>query len=462
MTELTTLTAISPIDGRYGHKTELLRETFSEYGLIRFRVLVEIRWILALSNNPDIEEIPVFSKATQSELGDLIDDFSPSDATRIKEIELTTNHDVKAVEYFLKKQFASNIELKSVSEFLHFACTSEDINNLCHALMLNEARSAQLEPVLLELIENLCQLSELNASQPMLARTHGQTASPTTIGKEIAIFVHRLKRQLDQFAEIEVLGKFNGAVGNFNAHLAAYPELDWMEISKNFVESLGLNWNPHTTQIESHDYIAEYFHCLIRINNIVLDFCRDIWAYISMAYFTQISVQGEVGSSTMPHKVNPIDFENAEGNIGIANALFSHLASKLTISRWQRDLSDSTALRNIGVGIAHSLIAYQSCLKGLGKLEVNKSTIQADLDDAWEVLAEPLQTVMRRHGVEDSYEKLKQLTRGNKISKSSLTKFITELSLSEEIKKQLLDLSPDSYIGNAAQQALEIVAKTRN
>jgi adenylosuccinate lyase len=456
------LNSISPVDGRYAGKTDALRTIFSEYGLIRFRLLVEVRWLQALSANSDIAEVPVFSTKTMALLDSLIDHFSLSSAERIKEIERTTNHDVKAVEYFLKEQIAENEELKAVSEFLHFACTSEDINNLSHALMLAEARQMHLLPMTRELIDALCDLAEQHAGLSMLARTHGQTASPTTLGKEIAIFVHRLQRQVTQLDAVDTLGKFNGAVGNFNAHLAAYPGLDWMDISRQFVESLGLVWNPHTTQIESHDYIAEYFHSLIRFNNITLDLCRDLWAYVSLGYFKQKTIAGEVGSSTMPHKVNPIDFENAEGNLGIANSLFSHLSEKLVISRWQRDLSDSTALRNIGVGIAHSIIAYQSCLKGLSKLEIDADTISHDLDKAWEVLAEPLQTVMRRHGVEQSYEKLKELTRGQAITQSSLADFINKLTLDEVTKKQLLGLTPASYIGNARQQAEDIVANARS
>jgi adenylosuccinate lyase len=459
--ELNSLTAISPIDGRYGKKTEKLRDTFSEFGLIRFRLLVEVRWLQTISANKDIAEVPEFSGTATSLLNKLVDDFCVNDAERIKEIERTTNHDVKAVEYFLKEKIAENDELKKVSEFLHFACTSEDINNTSHALMLLEARNKHLIPVQSEMIETLCNLAEEHAGLPMLARTHGQTASPTTLGKEIAIYVHRLNRQLDQLTNIETLAKFNGAVGNFNAHLAAYPELDWMTISRNFVESLGLVWNPHTTQIESHDYIAEYFQNLIRFNNILMDMCRDIWSYISIGYFKQKTIEGEIGSSTMPHKVNPIDFENAEGNIGIANSLFAHLSEKLTISRWQRDLSDSTALRNIGVGIAHSIIAYESCLKGLSKLKVNSQAISDDLDNAWEVLAEPLQTVMRRHGVEQSYEKLKELTRGQVISQLSISEFIASLSLTQETKQALLMLSPASYIGNAKEQTQTIIDSAR-
>ncbi|NKB36679.1 MAG: adenylosuccinate lyase [Gammaproteobacteria bacterium] len=462
MTELHTLLAISPVDGRYANKTDSLRSVFSEFGLIRYRALIEVKWLQTLAANKQITEVPAFSDAANQQLNQLIETFSPEDAARIKEIELTTNHDVKAVEYFLAEKITSNDELAAVSPFLHFACTSEDINNLSHGLMLKEARETHLVPVFSTLLTTLCDLAEQNADLAMLARTHGQTASPTTLGKEIAIFVYRLQRQIEQLSNTPVLGKFNGAVGNFNAHLCAYPELDWMSISKSFVESLGLSWNPHTTQIESHDYIAEYFHCLNRLNIVLLDMCRDIWSYISIAYFKQKAVAGEIGSSTMPHKINPIDFENAEGNLGIANALFSHLSDKLMISRWQRDLSDSTALRNLGVGVAHTLIACESCLKGLRKLEVNEGKIQSDLDAAWEVLAEPLQTIMRRHGIENAYEKLKDLTRGETIDKAKLVAFIDSLELDETSKEQLLDLSPASYTGNAAEQTRSIVSKARS
>ena len=462
MTETHTLLAISPVDGRYAGKTDGLRAIFSEFGLIRYRVLIEVKWLQALAANKQIAEVPSFSDASNQQLNQLIETFSPEDACRIKEIERTTNHDVKAVEYFLAEKIASNDELSAVSPFLHFACTSEDINNLSHALMLKEARDSQLLPVFSALLGSLCELAGKNADLAMLARTHGQTASPTTLGKEIAIFVHRLQRQIEQLSNTPVLGKFNGAVGNFNAHLSAYPQLDWMTISREFVESLGLNWNPHTTQIESHDYIAEYFHCLNRLNTVLLDMSRDIWSYISIAYFKQKAVAGEIGSSTMPHKINPIDFENAEGNLGIANALFSHLSDKLMISRWQRDLSDSTALRNLGVGVAHTLIACESCLKGLRKLEVNEDKIQSDLNAAWEVLAEPLQTVMRRHGIENAYEKLKDLTRGESIDQLKLEAFINSLDLDKTTREQLLELSPASYTGNAAEQTRAIISKARS
>ncbi len=459
--KLTSLTAISPIDGRYGGKTEALREVFSEYGLVKRRLQVEVRWLQAMSLHPGISEVPQFSEEANDVLERLLSDFSIEDAEKVKEIESTTNHDVKAVEYFLRQATESNAELSEVSEFLHFSCTSEDINNLCHALMLKECRDSHLLPVLRSLLQSLAEIAETHASTAMLSRTHGQTASPTTLGKEIAVFIHRIHRQLDQIIDQPILGKFNGAVGNFNAHLAAYPELDWMTISRDFVESLGLDWNPHTTQIESHDYIAEYFACLTRVNNILLDLCRDIWAYISIGYFQQKLVEGEVGSSTMPHKVNPIDFENAEGNIGIANSLFHHLGDKLAVSRWQRDLSDSTALRNIGVGVAHTQIALLSCIKGLGKLQVHTQSISADLDDAWEVIAEPLQTVMRKHGVEESYEKLKALTRGESINQADIQEFISRLDIDEKSREQLLALSPSSYVGNAGAQALEILARLK-
>ena len=459
--KLTSLTAISPIDGRYGGKTQALRDIFSEFGLVKRRLQVEVRWLQAMSLHPGISEVPRLSERANNLLEKLLSDFSIEDAEKVKEIEATTNHDVKAVEYFLRDAIQSDTELSAISEFLHFSCTSEDINNLCHALMLRECRDLHLLPMLDSLLQSLAEIAETHANTAMLSRTHGQTASPTTLGKEIAIFIHRIHRQLEQLKNQPILGKFNGAVGNFNAHLAAYPELDWMTISRDFVESLGLDWNPHTTQIESHDYIAEYFACLARVNNILLDLCRDIWAYISIGYFQQKLVEGEVGSSTMPHKVNPIDFENAEGNLGIANSLFHHLGDKLAVSRWQRDLSDSTALRNIGVGLAHSQIALQSCIKGLAKLQVNTKAISADLDNSWEVIAEPLQTVMRKHGIEQSYEKLKSLTRGESIQQSDIHDFVNELDIDEKSREQLLALTPSSYVGNASAQALEILARLK-
>lgn len=457
--ELNNLTAISPIDGRYAAKTQELRNIFSEYGLIRYRVLVEIQWLQDLAANTKITEIPRLSVSANQFLDSIIEDFSLDDAEQIKNIEKTTNHDVKAVEYFLKEKTAGNKELQAVSEFFHFACTSEDINNLSHALMLADARTQSVLPAINNVIEVLTGLSEKYADTAMLARTHGQTASPTTLGKEIAVFVHRLQRQTKQLHDIEIMGKMNGAVGNFNAHLAAYPEIDWMTMSKEFVESLGLTWNPHTTQIESHDYMAEYFHCMCRINTILLDLCRDIWAYISLGYFFQKPVAGEIGSSTMPHKVNPIDFENAEGNLGIANSLLSHFAEKLPVSRWQRDLSDSTTIRNIGSGFAYSIIAYSSCIKGLGKLEANPDKLNSDLDNSWEVLAEAVQTVMRRYSIEQPYEKLKALTQGKAMTRDNLHKFINLLDLPAEAKQHLLDMTPASYTGNAAQQARDIAAK---
>jgi adenylosuccinate lyase len=451
--ELSSLTAISPIDGRYASKTKVLRDIFSEFGLIRYRVLVEIRWLQFLSAHPEIAEVPEFDADTINLLNDLIDNFSVEDAQRVKAIERTTNHDVKAVEYFIKEKIADVASLAAVSEFIHFACTSEDINNLAHALMLNEGRNTVLLPKMDSLITALSDLTVEYAEIPMLSRTHGQPASPTTLGKEVANVVYRLQRQRDQVAKVSLMGKFNGAVGNYNAHLSAYPNLDWAAIAEKFVTQLGLDLNPYTTQIEPHDYIAELFDGMARFNTILIDYCRDTWSYISLAYFKQKTIKGEVGSSTMPHKVNPIDFENAEGNLGVANALFNHLAAKLPISRWQRDLTDSTVLRNLGVGIAQSLIAYESALKGISKLEVNQAVIEADLNKTWEVLAEPIQTVMRRYGVEQAYEKLKELTRGRGIDQERLQAFIGNLPIPEEEKTRLLEMTPSSYIGNAVSQA---------
>jgi len=451
--ELSSLTAISPIDGRYASKTQTLRPIFSEFGLIRYRVLVEIRWLQFLAAQPQIVEVPALSPEAQTLLNDLVDQFSVKDAQRVKDIERITNHDVKAVEYFIREKIIIHPELKAINEFIHFACTSEDISNLAYGLMLREARSQIILPKMEAILTALTSLAEQHADIPMLSRTHGQPASPTTLGKEIANVAYRLHRQREQVAKITLMGKFNGAVGNYNAHLSAYPELDWDYIAQQFINQLGLEANPYTTQIEPHDYIAELFDAIARFNTILIDFCRDTWSYISLGYFKQKTVAGEVGSSTMPHKVNPIDFENAEGNLGIANALFNHLAVKLPISRWQRDLSDSTVLRNLGVGIAHSLIAYDSSLKGIGKLEVNHSVIEADLNQTWEVLAEPIQTVMRRYGVPQAYEKLKDLTRGQGINQASLQAFITDLPIPEEAKKELLCLMPTTYIGNAEAQA---------
>jgi adenylosuccinate lyase len=449
------LTSISPIDGRYSDKTSSLKAIFSEFGLIKYRLLVEVRWLEAMSNNPHISEVPKFSPQSNAALLAIADNFSLEDAKSIKEIERTTNHDVKAVEYFLKEKVSSIPELQKVSEFIHFACTSEDINNLSHALMLENGRLVLLEEMnaTLSLIKKL---AKDNAEVAMLSRTHGQTASPTTLGKEMANFSYRLSRQIDQLSAVQIMGKFNGAVGNFNAHVSAYPEIDWQNVSKDFIEKLGINFAPYSSQIESHDYIAEYFHALNRFNTILIDFCRDIWGYISLGYFTQKTIKGEIGSSTMPHKVNPIDFENAEGNLGLAIAVGDHFATKLPISRWQRDLTDSTVLRNLGVSCAHSLISYASLCKGIGKLEINESKLTEDLDKAWEVLAEPIQTVMRRYGVENPYEKLKDLTRGKQIDSKIIDDFISTLEIPAEAKEELRNLTPMNYIGNAINLARDI------
>jgi adenylosuccinate lyase len=454
--ELSSLTAISPIDGRYGSKTIDLRAIFSEFGLIRQRVTVEVRWLQHLSACADISEVPAFSDHAQKLLNDIIEHFSEEDAQRVKNIERTTNHDVKAVEYFLKEKVAGNDELAAISEFIHFACTSEDINNLSHALMLSEARSQVVLPLMDEIIDILTTMAHDYAAIPMLSHTHGQPASPTTVGKEFANVVYRLKRQRSQFVAVEIMGKMNGAVGNYNAHLSAYPELNWPVISEEFIKNLGIGFNPFTIQIEPHDYMAEYFDVLARFNNIILDLDRDIWTYISFAMFKQKTVAGEVGSSTMPHKVNPIDFENSEGNIGIANALFDHLAAKLPVSRMQRDLTDSTVLRNMGVGIAHSVIAYQSTLKGLSKLEVNDARLAEILDNNWEVLAEPIQTVMRRYGIEEPYEKLKALTRGKAVNAETIKAFIDTLELPEDAKQLLKNMTPANYIGIAETLAKSV------
>ena len=453
---ISTLTAISPVDGRYRTRTEALGAYFSEYALIRYRVLVEIRWLQQLAALPGVPEAPEISAVGQSKLERIITDFSEADAGRVKEIERTTNHDVKAVEYFIKEKIADVDDLKQQLEFVHFACTSEDINNLSYALMLRDGRDLVMLPVMQQLIDRLRQLAHDTAEQPMLSRTHGQTASPTTTGKEIANVVYRLERQLRQFADSPVLGKINGAVGNYNAHLSAYPQVDWQANAQSFVEKLGLQWNPYTTQIEPHDFIAEMFAACCRFNTILIDLDRDIWGYISLGYFRQRAIAGEVGSSTMPHKVNPIDFENSEGNLGIANAIMQHLAEKLPVSRWQRDLTDSTVLRSCGTGFAHSLIAYHATLKGLGKLSINPAVLQRDLDNSWEVLAEPIQTVMRRYGVEQPYEKLKELTRGQNIDETVLREFINKLDIPEEAKVSLRALRPDNYIGNAIEQAKSV------
>ena len=453
---MTGLTNLSPIDGRYADKVDALRLILSEYGLIRFRVLVEIRWLQALARETAILEVPHLSEAANAHLEGILAGFSIDDAERVKEIEKITNHDVKAVEYFLKERAADQPELARVSEFFHFACTSEDINNLAYALMLKEARANVLLPQMGEVIEAVKTLAHEYAAQPMLSRTHGQPATPTTMGKEFANVAARLERQCSQLGAVELLGKINGAVGNYNAHVVAYPEVDWERLTRGFVESLGLTFNPYTIQIEPHDYLAEFFHALARFNTVLIDFNRDVWAYISLGYFRQKTVAGEVGSSTMPHKVNPIDFENAEGNLGLANALFGHLAEKLPISRWQRDLTDSTVLRNIGVGIAHTSIALQSTLKGLSKLQLNPEVLEADLDANWEVLAEPIQTVMRRYGIEKPYEKLKELTRGQRIEPDVLRAFVESLAIPAEAKKRLLELTPRAYIGLAESLAKRI------
>ena len=454
--ELSALTAISPVDGRYQNKTDVLRPIFSEYGLFRFRVLVEIEWLKKLSKNPNIKEIESFSASSISLLDNIKNNFSIDDAEQIKKIEKITNHDMKAVEYFIREKIQSDPKLKNVSQFIHFACTSEDINNLSYALMLKDARENILLPKLQKLIIILQEMSDSYASIPMLSRTHGQTASPTTLGKEMAIYVYRALRQMKQFENIELLGKLNGAVGNFNAHFAAYPDINWMSLSKEFIEELGLTWNPYTTQIESHDYMAEYFHTLARTNTILIDLCRDLWGYISLGYFNLKPIKGEVGSSTMPHKVNPIDFENAEGNFGIADSIFEHLAMKLPTSRWQRDLSDSTVLRNAGVGIAHTIIAFDSTVAGLSKIDINKDVIHEDLKDSWEVLTEPIQTVMRRYNIDNAYEKLKELSRGQKINKEILHNFIEQLDIPDDAKSRLKELNPSNYLGNAEIQAKSI------
>ena len=454
--QLTSLNAISPIDGRYGSKTRSLGRSVSEYGLLRMRVLVEVRWLQALAAHEQIQEVPALSQEATDFLDQLAENFSEDDAQAIKTIERTTNHDVKAVEYFIKDKMKALTELDNVSEFVHFACTSEDINNLSHALMLREALEDVIKPELSNVIDAIQGLALEHAEQPMLSRTHGQTASPSTMGKEMANVAARLSRQFKQIQAVEFLGKINGAVGNYNAHLSAYPNIDWQAHAESFVTSLGLSWNPYTTQIEPHDYIAELYDAISRFNTILLDFDRDVWAYISMGFFKQKTIAGEIGSSTMPHKVNPIDFENSEGNLGIANAIMGHLSAKLPVSRWQRDLTDSTVLRNLGVGLAHSLIAYQASLKGISKLEINKERLEQDLDAAWEVLAEPIQTVMRRYGIESPYEKLKELTRGRTIDQATIEAFVDTLEMPENAKAELKKLTPATYTGNAAAQAKAI------
>lgn len=447
--QLSALTAVSPVDGRYGSKTSELRSIFSEFGLLKYRVQVEVRWLQKLAACGQIKEVPDFSAKANQLLDEIVSGFNEQDARRIKDIESTTNHDVKAVEYFLKEKVADNTELHSVNEFIHFACTSEDINNLSHGLMLNEAREKIILPYCDQLISELKKLALANKAVPMMARTHGQPATPTTMGKEMANVMVRLQRQREQITDVKIMGKINGAVGNYNAHLVAYPNIDWHEFSEQFVSSLGIHWNAYTTQIEPHDYIAELFDAIARFNTILIDFDRDIWGYIALGHFKQKTVAGEIGSSTMPHKVNPIDFENSEGNLGLANAIFAHLSVKLPISRWQRDLTDSTVLRNLGVGVGYAVIAYQASLKGISKLEINGQSLLNELDNNWELLAEPIQTVMRRYAIEKPYEKLKELTRGKKINQQIMADFIDSLALPDTVKAELKLLRPDNYIGSA-------------
>ena len=453
---LSPLLAISPLDGRYRSKAEALAPYFSEFGLIRCRVIVEIRWLQALAACEGIPELAPLRPAQSEALESIYRDFSLEDAQRVKDIESKTNHDVKAVEYFIKEKLNDSVDLAEHLEFVHFACTSEDINNLAYGLMLLEGRRDVLLPTATTVIASIEQLARSHATQPLLSRTHGQPASPTTVGKEMANVAYRLRRQYQQIEATPLLGKINGAVGNYNAHLSAYPDVDWPALAQQFVTGLGLTWNPYTTQIEPHDYLAEIFDCFARFNTVLIDYSRDIWAYISLNYFRQKTVAGEVGSSTMPHKVNPIDFENAEGNLGMANAILGHLAAKLPVSRWQRDLTDSTVLRSIGTGLGHSHIAYQALLKGIGKLELNATAIDADIDACWEILAEPVQTVMRRYRIDQPYEKLKALTRGKGITREALQAFISELEIPDAAKAELLALTPRDYLGNAIQQAQAI------
>ena len=453
--ELSGLTAVSPVDGRYGSKTAILRDIFSEFGLIKFRVQVEVRWLQKLAQTDGIAEVPAFSAEANAHLDAIVTDFSEADAQRVKDIEATTNHDVKAVEYFLKEKVADVAELHAVSEFIHFACTSEDINNLSHALMLGTAKTDVILPYCNRVVDAIKAKAIEYKAMPMMSRTHGQPASPTTLGKEFANVVARLQRQVKQIEATEQLGKTNGAVGNYNAHLSAYPEVNWQGFAEEFVTSLGVTFNPFTTQIEPHDYIAELFDAIARFNTILLDFDRDVWGYICIGHFKQKTIAGEIGSSTMPHKVNPIDFENSEGNLGLANAIFDHLAAKLPVSRWQRDLTDSTVLRNLGVAIGYSVIAYEASLKGISKLEANEANMLKDLDSNWEVLAEPIQTVMRRYAIEKPYEKLKELTRGKRVDGPGMSQFIDTLELPQAVKNELKAMTPASYIG----QAIELVDK---
>ena len=447
--ELSALTAVSPVDGRYGSKTSVLRSIFSEFGLLKYRTIVEIRWLQKLAATDAIVEVPVFSAEANAFLDRIAAEFSEQDALRIKTIERTTNHDVKAVEYFLKEKVAELPELHAVNEFIHFACTSEDINNLSHALMLTEAREKVMLPEVRNVINAIKDLAHQFRDIPMLTRTHGQPASPSTMGKEMANVAYRMERQYKQIENVDILGKINGAVGNYNAHLSAYPDIDWHQYSEEFVTALGITFNPYTTQIEPHDYIAELFDAFARFNTILLDFDRDIWGYVALGHFKQKTIAGEIGSSTMPHKVNPIDFENSEGNLGLANAIFGHLAQKLPVSRWQRDLTDSTVLRNLGVGCGYAIIAYTSTIKGISKLEINQAALEAELDRNWEVLAEPVQTVMRRYGIEKPYEKLKELTRGKRVDGEGMHTFIDGLELPEHEKARLKLLTPANYIGDA-------------
>ena len=450
------LTALSPLDGRYAGKVDALREHFSEFGLIRARLKVEIEWLKALSAESHFAEIAAFSPATVAELDALVANFGPTEAAEVKAIEATTNHDVKALEYWIKDKTKSNVEVVKVSEFIHFACTSEDINNLSHALMCQGAREQAMLPMLDKVIAKLTEMAHAHAEVPMMSRTHGQPATPSTMGKEMANTAYRLQRARARIAAVELLGKINGAVGNYNAHLAAYPGYDWEGFAKRFVESLGLSFNPYTIQIEPHDALAELFDAFARANSILVDLDRDVWGYISLGFFKQKVKAGEIGSSTMPHKVNPIDFENSEGNLGLANAMLKHLAEKLPISRWQRDLTDSTVLRNMGVGLGYALLGYDSLLKGLGKLEINADTMKADLDANWELLAEPIQTVMRRYAVPNAYEKLKELTRGTRVSREGMQAFVSTLDIPEAAKADLLKLTPWDYTGKAAELAKRI------
>ena len=447
------LKALSPVDGRYAGKVDALRNICSEYGLIRYRVLVEVRWLQWLSDEPSIKELPPFSMLIKGVLNRIVDEFSFDDAEWIKKAESRTNHDVKAVEYFIRERIGTGSDVRNAGDFVHFGCTSEDVNNLAYALMLRTARDEVLVPAMKELAAKLRAIANAHAALPMLSRTHGQAASPTTLGKEMANVAARLSRAQKQLSTVELRGKWNGAVGNFNAHVVAYPDVDWPELSHRFVESLGLDPNPHTTQIEPHDWTAEYAHALARYNTVLLDFCRDMWGYISLGYFRQRVKEDEVGSSTMPHKVNPIDFENAEGNVGISSALLNHFASKLPVSRWQRDLSDSTVQRNFGTAIAHSLIAIQSARRGMEKLQVNTGAISRDIEGAWEVLGEAVQTVMRRYGVPEPYEKLKALTRGRPVTRELMQEFIRSLEIPDEAKQGLLELTPSTYTGAAARLA---------